>query len=293
MKPWHGPERRTFRIRPGQLTKQRKWIAEFLRFHGYGARGTAVEVALRRFQERNGAPATGRLNHATCRLLNARRCAHPERTTSRREDEARFLASPFQPARLTWIPGGVDAEIDVKLPPVGHPFELVQCRWSRRTIRYALVGACPKALGERAWDPIRTAFSTWSDTGEIAFRETPPHEPAEIRVLWTPGPGDSTGDDPFYGPGGVVAVGYYPFPHYDDDLAGDLHLESSEPWSLTGQGGGVDVETVALHEIGHCLGIGHCANTRSAMYSAYQRRRRALTQLDLDEVRRKYVDAPW
>jgi hypothetical protein len=290
-----GPERSVHRIRPGSLGENREWIAAFLEFHGYAVSETGLDSALRELQARHGAPATGRLNHETCRLLNVRRCAHPERTIAAERDEARFARSAFEPPTLAFAPGGAEPQMVVDLPPPEHPFEPVHGRWSQRTLAFAFVGGAPGWLGAAAWDHLRAAFATWSATGEVALVESGDPAAAEIRVLWTPGPSaDPTSLDPFYGPGGTVAVGYYPQPYYQDGgLAGDLHLELDEHWALAGGGGWIDLQTVALHEIGHCLGIGHCYAFESAMYPTYKDEQRWLHELDVAELQRKYAGVPW
>lgn len=295
MKQRRGPERSVHRVLPGSLSENREWIAAFLEFHGYPITEAGLDSALREFQARHGAPATGRLNHETCHLFNALRCAHPERAVSAERDEARFARSPFEPPTLAFEQGGAEPQRVVDLPPPEHPFEPVHGRWSQRTLGFALVGAAPSALGAAAWDQLRAAFGTWSATGEVSLVESGDPFAAEIRVLWTPGPSaDPTSLDPFYGPGGAIAVGYYPQPYYQDGgLAGDLHLELDERWALDGGGGGIDLQTVALHEIGHCLGIGHCYVFESAMYSSYKDEQRRLHDLDVAELGRKYAGVPW
>lgn len=291
---WDGPQRARHRIRPGALGPRRQWIRTFLRFHGYSEPGESTKEALRRFQARNGAPATGNLNWQTCRLLNARRCSHPAIGLDQREDEDRFYASPFQPARIVLNRGGIKPEIHPAVSTPNNLFEPIHCRWTRRTLRFACVGAPPGNLGARAWEHVRRAFETWTTTGEVAFIEARHPDPAEIRVLWTPGPSaDPASTDPFYGPGGTLAVGYYPFPHYQDDLAGDLHLDLAEAWSLDAAPGSVDIQTVVLHEIGHCLGIGHCTEAASVMYEAYKSRQRNLTALEKAELARKHEGLEW
>jgi hypothetical protein len=102
-----------------------------------------------------------------------------------------------------------------------------------------------------------------------------------IQLTWLPGVGPAAnrtvnilfaegahGDDyPFDGPGGVVAHTFYPFPPNPETIAGDMHFDDSEPWHI---GANIDVFSVALHELGHALGLGHSDNPNDVMYPYFK-----------------------
>jgi len=100
--------------------------------------------------------------------------------------------------------------------------------------------------------------------------------------------GDHGDGYPFDGPGGVLAHGYYPPPN-GGNIAGDVHFDEAETWvSPTTGGTGIDLATVAAHEVGHSLGLKHSADTNALMYPYYSSRRPYLSYDDIAGIRAIY-----
>jgi hypothetical protein len=59
--------------------------------------------------------------------------------------------------------------------------------------------------------------------------------------------------------GSILGEAFYPPPTNGGTLSGDIVMNTSQSWSVSG--GNYDLETVALHEIGHALGMGHSTVT--------------------------------
>jgi hypothetical protein len=93
---------------------------------------------------------------------------------------------------------------------------------------------------------------------------------------------------PFDGPGGTLAHTFYPNPSNPEPIAGDLHLDWSEPWRT---GAGVDLYSVILHEAGHALGLGHSDRPGAVMYP-YYRLTATLTDDDIAGIRALYGILP-
>ena len=102
-----------------------------------------------------------------------------------------------------------------------------------------------------------------------------------VQITWQPGAdalanravnvlfaaGDHGDSFPFDGPGGVVAHTFYPAPPNSEPTAGDMHFDNAESWRV---GSNIDVFSVALHELGHALGLGHSDNPNDVMYPYFK-----------------------
>jgi hypothetical protein len=72
-------------------------------------------------------------------------------------------------------------------------------------------------------------------------------------------------------------------------LAGQCHFDLGEFWSLTASSGLIDLQTAALHEIGHLLGLHHLGNSDAVMHELYPRiERRVLHPDDIEAVQLLY-----
>ena len=71
--------------------------------------------------------------------------------------------------------------------------------------------------------------------------------------------GDHGDGSPFDGPGGILAHAFYP-------TDGRLHFDADERFSIGAIPNYIDLESVAVHEIGHLLGLSHSTVQDAIMY---------------------------
>lgn len=104
----------------------------------------------------------------------------------------------------------------------------------------------------------------------------------------------------FDGPGGDLAHGFQPGTQAifgpGGSIAGDIHFDSSETWINdpfdTETGNDFDFFTVALHEIGHALGLAHSLVEGSVMEATYEGARRTLHSDDIAGIKALYGEIP-
>lgn len=88
-----------------------------------------------------------------------------------------------------------------------------------------------------------------------------------------------------YGDASILATAYQPPPVNNFSLAGDIIFNTGVTY---GVGTYTDLFTVAVHEIGHALGLNHSTSTTSVMYSGYNGIKSSLTTDDVSGIRAIY-----
>ncbi|MCU0480804.1 MAG: matrixin family metalloprotease [Anaerolineae bacterium] len=125
-------------------------------------------------------------------------------------------------------------------------------KWDKTTLTFKTLN-CPANLDcGSAQEAIRKAFADWDAVSALSFSETSGN--ADIELSFT------LDDSEFGTEGDVLAFAYFP------SDGGDIFFDDAEPWTLY-DGGDTDFYVVALHEIGHSLGLDHSDDPTAVMYA--------------------------
>jgi hypothetical protein len=156
-------------------------------------------------------------------------------------------------------------------------------KWGKTNITYYFINGTDKIFGDIEKELVIKAFGLWSVQTSLTFTETSSRQNADIVIGWAEGEhGDG---DPFDGPGNVLAHASYPNPYEERQVF--LHFDDAEHW-VDSDKENVDLLTVAAHEIGHALGLGHSNDPKALMFPSYSEPHRYLGNDDITGIQSLY-----
>ena len=148
-------------------------------------------------------------------------------------------------------------------------------------LNYAFVNTMPNLPTDQVASEIARAFAEWSKYVNVTY--TPSSDTtADRTVAILFGSGDHGDAYPFTS--AILAHTFYPFPVNPEPIAGNMHFNADQNWNI---GSDVDVFSVALHEAGHTLGLGHSDVPGTVMYPYYQKNT-ALSAADIAAAQQLY-----
>lgn len=235
-----------------------------------------LESALKTYQQNFNLEPTGELDTQTMQHILRPRCGNPDIVNG-----------------STTMNSGKPTSHNVShLHTVGHySFFPGTPRWpsNKRDLTYAFVP--DNSLSNEVKNVFATAFDRWSEVTQLTFTPTDSFATANIRIGFFTG--DHGDGEPFDGVLGTLAHAFSP-------PSGRFHLDGDENWVITSDittsisMSAIDLESVAVHEIGHLLGLGHSSVEESIMYPTISSgtRKVELTEDDIQGIQSLYGSNP-
>ncbi|KAK4875145.1 hypothetical protein RN001_011567 [Aquatica leii] len=165
-----------------------------------------------------------------------------------------------------------DATLElIKKPRCGLPdvttnhkrFVIATPGFDKKNITYKFGRYSPKVNNAAVDADVKLALEMWARDSGLTFTKVKSN--ADIYLDFVP----RVHKDgyPFDGPSGVLAHAFPP----PSGLSGDVHFDEEEDWKImTTPTSGTDFFSVALHELGHSLGLDHSQVNAAVMYPIYQ-----------------------
>jgi peptidoglycan hydrolase-like protein with peptidoglycan-binding domain len=156
------------------------------------------------------------------------------------------------------------------------------CAWNHRNLTYAFGTLSAQVGNDVARNTVRRAFDTWTAAGGgLTFAEVAQNQSPDIFIEWR-----QSADPDHSMVGGVLAHADFPPGCSIIVTNPPLPLHFDDPghtWVDGAVANAFDIETVALHEIGHCLGMLHTNVLGSVMFPSV-RSNFTLRSLQLDDL---------
>lgn len=165
--------------------------------------------------------------------------------------------------------------------------------WDKNRITWHLKKDCGPSSGKiyeaEALKSLEKAFKVWEQAADVKFSKViiPPED---IQIRFVSG-SHHDGDEKFPcesfdGPGGVLAHTCMP---ELKNATGNIHFDDSENWTLCSTMG-INFFQVAVHEIGHSLGLKHSSVPSAVMFPTYQgyKPNFKLDRDDIDAIQKLY-----
>ncbi|KAL5800398.1 hypothetical protein ACOSQ4_033282 [Xanthoceras sorbifolium] len=225
-----------------------------------------LESAIKTYQRSYGLNVTGTLDSDTVNQMMKPRCGVPDHVNG----------------SGTNLPQNHKHEYK-SFETVAH-YQFIQGtpRWSKSHLTYTFKSSVQVPASLHMKSVFQSAFQRWAKVSQFSFEEVPANYYADIVIgFHRLNHGDG---EPFDGFKGVLA-------HSLPPTVGKCHFDADEIWSSNPRLNELDLESVAVHEIGHLLGLGHEPTKPEAiMYPtfSYGRIKRDLNSDDIQGIQTLY-----
>ncbi|XP_014645716.1 PREDICTED: matrix metalloproteinase-26 isoform X1 [Ceratotherium simum simum] len=150
-------------------------------------------------------------------------------------------------------------------------------KWNKHTLTYRIINYPRDMKPDTVKDIMHDAVSVWSNVTPLIFQQAKSQDADIMLSFWDLAHGD---DWPFDGPGGILGHAFLP----DSEAPGVIHFDKGERWSNSYKG--FNLFLVAIHELGHSLGLRHSRSQNSIMYPSYVYQDPRTFHLDVDDIQR-------
>ena len=139
--------------------------------------------------------------------------------------------------------------------------QLLIDKWGKNHLTYYMRGRDTREMEADVWDnEFKLAFDAWSEVTPLTFKEVDDYNSCDITInvsrRWLRGYGRR---------GGILASAQLP-PRSNFNGRLGTTFDLAENWALPGSENGIILRSVACHEIGHLLGLGHTRDENALMY---------------------------
>jgi hypothetical protein len=167
------------------------------------------------------------------------------------------------------------------------------CKYPTTNLTFAFQNSTPDLAADRQRDIIREAFGMWAAVSALTFTEVAPTAIPTFSIAFHRG---SHGDgDPFDDggsiQGNVLAHAFFP-PLCGGVHAGALHFDEFESWTDAAAPRAIRLLNVAIHEVGHLLGLSHSNVQDAIMFAFYDDNVDRLRQDDINGIQALYGPRP-
>uniref|UniRef100_A0A3P9IXA2 Matrix metallopeptidase 21 n=1 Tax=Oryzias latipes TaxID=8090 RepID=A0A3P9IXA2_ORYLA len=208
--------------------------------------------ALKEFQRLSGLLVTGLFDEATKAAMNKPRCDDTLSGQMSLNDSESMRQRKQHPASFV-----SKSRRKRSLSETGH------VAFSKRLLRWRLIGEgySSQLTVEEQRYVFRLAFRMWSEVSPLEFVEDTRSPLEEIDIKLGFGTGRHLGcNQKFDGTGQEFAHAWF---------LGDIHFDDDEHFTAPNAGNGISLLKVAVHEIGHVLGLPHIYRPGSIMQPSY------------------------